>query len=395
MESRSFALALSAVLLGFTGCAESPGRLIVLIESDISILTHVEVSTSRLAGGGVETRGFPIGSGAGDNRFPFSFAVEPNGHPEDGVEIRVEGYDRDPTGATPLVSRTVRTGFVAGTTRLVRIALKKSCRGVVCVAGATTCESGICETIPFLRPADLLVLTRLGAEFDDAGVDDATVADMSADGGWDLDVPDLDAALADDANTDAGMSTCVPDSPCAAPVGGVCDISGVCACPAGQSDCSGTCNVTGAPCGSGDAACGGGAGTVICSGTTTTCSVTARTSGLCGAACSPPTRGICTCNATGTCVHAYVDICQGTSFEGTCLRIPEGDLDGLLAIDNLRDYDRNLSSVRLVNVANVVLYRELRYGGTSSVTLTATCADLANPACGSIGNAARSMQVNP
>ena len=436
MASRFFTpLTLSAALLGLIGCAPPPGRLIVLVESDMPSLTHVNVSTARLAGGGQETRGFSIGTGAGEFQFPFSFAVEPNGHPDDGVEIRVEGYDRlDPIRPTPVVSRTVRTPFIAGTTRLVRIALKETCRDTLCVASMTTCEAGRCETIPFLGLADLRVLLHEGDELRDGGVVDASVTDMSfdapappdggldldvpdLDGGRDLGVPDLDAAGPDDAGVDAPMSdagSCTPtveicdgmDNNCnvtiddgatcpAGPIGAIC-AGGTCGCPAGRWDCAGTCNVTGTVCGSGDPACGG-VGTTVCSGTTTTCSATPRTSGRCGVAgeaCGASAMDICTCNTSGVCVYAYVDLCLDPGYVN-CTPFP-GFVDPRLAIPNLGTTSNRISSVRLVNITSVVLYDFNDYMPVStSVTLTADCPNLATCVAGGFDDRAASVQINP
>ena len=423
MASRSFApLALCSVLLALIGCAESPGRLIVLVESDMPDLIHVEVSTARLAGGGVDTRGFPIGSAAGDNRFPFSFVLEPNGHPQDGVEIRVEGYALRPTGESLVVSRTVRTGFVAGTTRLVRIALKGICSGQLCVAGVTTCQEGTCVTIPVLRPETLRVLSRMGAEFDDAGVVDASVLDMSMDaradgardldvpdldGGWDLGAPDLDAAGPDDAGVDAPMSdagSCTPtmeicdglDNNCnvtiddgatcpTGPIGAVCS-DGTCGCPGLQTNCAGTCNFTGAPCVGGDVACGGGAGTTVCSGTGTACNPTPRTSGDC--TCAAPTEFDCACTSSGACALAYVELCLDADY-GTCTRITaSGGITDLSALG----LSRNISSVRVRNVAHVELWVNTGFTG-DQIRLTADCANMAS--CGGLvgDNQARSAFV--
>lgn len=193
---RRLALVLASIAIHLGACGTPDGRLIVLVESDLPDLVHVEVSTARLAGGGLDTRGFAIGSPPVATTFPFSFAVEPNGHPDDGVEIIVAGYDRDPSGATPVVSRTVRTGFVPGSTRLVRVSLTRSCRNVLCDGGTTTCELGTCQPIPLVPANGLPVVAHPGAEFEDAGMDAAI-----RDGG--VDAPGLDAPGTDAPGTDA------------------------------------------------------------------------------------------------------------------------------------------------------------------------------------------------
>ncbi|MFM7297071.1 MAG: MopE-related protein, partial [Planctomycetota bacterium] len=86
---------------------------------------------------------------------------------------------------------------------------------------------------------------------------------------------------------------------CSAPTGGICT-TGVCGCPAGQSNCSGVCNTTGAVCTAGVGACFR-SGTVVCSGTGTACSVSAG---------SPTTE---TCNSVDDDCNGVVDNGVATS----------------------------------------------------------------------------------
>lgn len=191
-----------------SACTAHDGRLLVVVSTDMPVpsqLAHIEVRTIRSAGGGMETRGFPVDDAALDARrhMPLSFAVVPNGHPRDGVDIIVEGYGPgdpictgldEPAGCRPLVSRTVRTGFSPGTTRVVDIFLASACRAVSCPG--QNCVSGRCEPIAFTPPGDFPILEVPGREFDtrapDAGMD-APLVDTSG-----LDVPGLDVPDAAD-----------------------------------------------------------------------------------------------------------------------------------------------------------------------------------------------------
>ncbi len=67
-------------------------------------------------------------------------------------------------------------------------------------------------------------------------------------------------------NSPAGMA-------CAGVTGGVCDGLGTCVCPAGQTNCGGTCRPTGTFCTVGVGACAR-SGTIVCSGAGTVCSAT-------------------------------------------------------------------------------------------------------------------------
>lgn len=189
------------------------------------------------------------------------------------------------------------------------------------------------------------------------------------------------------------------------PTGRVCDGSGQCVCPAGQTDCGGRCAATGTACPtSGDTQCGAFAGEMTCTGDDVVCSTTLRTSGTCtpcGAA-----SGLCTCSSSGRCVEAYVDLCTDVCFRD-CIRIPVAT-GGALRIPNLGAYGRGdeISSVRLVNISQVVLHEHSAYGGRS-VTLRGSCADLhARGMCdgrvcgtwtggGNVGDQSSSVVVTP
>ncbi len=186
------------------GCGHD-GRLIVVVDSDIPTLTDVSVSTTRLAGGGVDTRDFHLDAAT---RVPFSFAVEPNGHPQDGVEIVVEGFDCAPP-CSAIVRRRVQTGFVSGSTRVVRMFLSASCAG----AGAPTCSAtqscdrGTCVEV-YVPPDRLPTVLHPGDELDggnrdggpdDAGTTDAGTTDAATDGGPPVDAWATDTGVPTDA----------------------------------------------------------------------------------------------------------------------------------------------------------------------------------------------------
>ncbi len=194
-------LALAAALASLAGCGHD-GRLVVVVDSDIPTLTDIAIRTARLAGGGVDTRDVHLG---GAVHVPFSFAVVPNGHPQDGVEIVVEGATC--STCAPIVSRRVQTGFVHDSTRLVRMFLSASCAsGLAPSCGASqSCDRGACVDV-YVPPDRLAILARPGDELDagpEASIHDAGTEDAGAmeDGG--LDAPEsIDVGVAQDAAAD-------------------------------------------------------------------------------------------------------------------------------------------------------------------------------------------------
>lgn len=218
----SLALALALVLL--PGCGGHDGRLIVVVDSDIATLTDVAVRTTRLAGGGVDTRDIHLDA---TTHVPFSFAIEPNGHPQDGVDIVIEGYDCAPP-CTAIVTRRVQTGFVANSTRVVRMFLASSCAGSSAPTCGTTqsCDRGSCVELyvppdtlgTLLHPGDELDGGRDGAVDEDTGAIDGGTLDAGTDAAT-MDGGTLDDAAMDDAWTapvDAWAPT--PDSGASEPM---------------------------------------------------------------------------------------------------------------------------------------------------------------------------------
>ncbi len=184
----------------FGACAPGAGRLLVVVDTDISVpgeLGEIDVEIDRVDGAGSARRTFALGAATD---VPLSFVVSPRGSVVD-VDINIAGYRRgavicerlgEPVGCVaPLVSRRAVTGFVPGSTRVLRLFLADACVGATCDAGAT-CESGRCAPVARIDPATLPVVVAPGAELD-AGV---------ADGG-----PRMDAAPSDASASDAGRAS--------------------------------------------------------------------------------------------------------------------------------------------------------------------------------------------
>ena len=171
-------------------------------------------------------------------------------------EIVVELEALAPGGDSPLVSRRVRTGFVPGETRLLRIVLYKACEDVQCAsgqscscAGEISCVAPACidETVP---PANLEMIDDpralppdAGIPVPDGGVPDGGVDPDSGvpDGGGINCGPPLTLCGLDCVNTDADPRYCGDcDIECAS--GSVCEL-GKCVdpgdCRNDPSSCSG------------------------------------------------------------------------------------------------------------------------------------------------------------
>ncbi len=167
-------LALAALALS-ASCAPHPGRLLVVVDTDLPVPTplgELNVRVARTDGAGAEVRPFTLNA---TSDVPLSFAVAPRGVATD-VEIRVDGYAAGalicdepglPVGCVaPLVSRRVVTGFVGGSTRVLRIFLADSCVGVSCPDGEA-CDRGACTSVTRIDPETLPVAREPQAELRD------------------------------------------------------------------------------------------------------------------------------------------------------------------------------------------------------------------------------------
>jgi len=217
-----FFACMTLVSLIASGCAESPAtQIVVLMETDYRVpdeVDRIEASVSKMvdAGAGLEEvetwrSTFALSDEAngqpGLYRLPATFSVLP-GESDFGKEIVIQlealGIGTD----QPLVSRRVRTGFVAGEIRLVRMALYRACAGVSCAEGETcgcsgsaSCAEPACSS-EVVRPGDLELIGNPGALPEGAGI-------PVSDGGLpDGSVPD--GGVPDGSVPDGGGLTCEP-----------------------------------------------------------------------------------------------------------------------------------------------------------------------------------------
>jgi hypothetical protein len=181
--SRSALAVLAFALLA--SCTHRATQLVAVVEGDLASDQYacVGVVVSRVDGTIVTP---------GDRRMyevpalveiPFSFGVTPpDGDASRRVQVTAEAWPTcaDPApGAVPVVSRSVRSGFLAEQTLRVSVFLADRCRAVTC-SDAQTCDptTGACVGIPDVPP---MAITP-GDELSDAGMPstDAARADAGA-----------------------------------------------------------------------------------------------------------------------------------------------------------------------------------------------------------------------
>jgi hypothetical protein len=241
---------LCLVLLGF-GCAESAStQVVVLMDTDYE--TPAEVDRIRARVSKVldteerETwvREFAVsedpGGSSGVYSLPATFGIVP-ADGDVGRDIVIELEALESGSERVLVSRRVKTGFMSGETRLLRMHLYRACASLTCPSGEScgcadvaSCAAPSCidEAIP---PEDLELINDPGALPDDAGmpifdagepdagIPDASVPDASVpDGGGVNCEPPLRICGSDCVNTDADPRYC-GDCETACAAGDVCE----------------------------------------------------------------------------------------------------------------------------------------------------------------------------
>ncbi len=169
---RATALCFALVLLS---CGEAPStQVVVLMDTDYEVPTEVDRIRARVSklvdtGSGateVETslKDFWLTARDSDEtgtyRLPATFGIVPEGA-DLGREIIVELEAFAPGGSAALVRRRVKTGFVPGEARLVRILLYRACAEASCAIGQSCgCPDGAACATPScvddtLRPEDM------------------------------------------------------------------------------------------------------------------------------------------------------------------------------------------------------------------------------------------------
>lgn len=172
------ALCLSCVTL-VMACAESEStQIVVLMDTDYLVPREADRLRARVATTRGEelvetwTRVFNLAEdgvhGSTGLELPATFGVLPDSSDfESTVVIDLEALEAS-TGRM-LVSRRVRTGFVRGENRLIRLLLYRACEGVTCGQGETCgCEAGAACSTPscvsdWIPPESLEAITNPGS----------------------------------------------------------------------------------------------------------------------------------------------------------------------------------------------------------------------------------------
>ncbi len=174
-----------ALIIG--GCAQAPGRVVVVVGSDIpwpDDLARVVARVERVdvVDSPPLLATFDLGETGGDtrrHRLPLSFAIRPTAL---DVRVRVVVEGLSATAPTALVTQSASVRIVPGPTRTLPMFLAAACRAVRCGDGLT-CVDGECVSTPSYDledPAGLSAIGAPGDELRDAGAPDARAA---ADGG--------------------------------------------------------------------------------------------------------------------------------------------------------------------------------------------------------------------
>ena len=271
---------LCASLFGVSCSEGAQTQLVVLMDTDYSVPAEVDRIRARVAkvmdvGAGPEevqtwSSVFSVSEGVstspGVYGLPATFAVLADDADLDR-EIVVELEALAPGGEV-LVARRVKTGFVRGQARLVRLLLYRACEGIACPVdetcgcpGAMSCTTPSCvdEALPAedLEPIDNpgVLPADAGIPIPDANVPDGSIPPL--DGGTEPDASVPDASVPDGGvimcgaplticglecvNTQADPRYC-GDCETACPIGNVCEV-GNCInpgdCRAGAADCTG------------------------------------------------------------------------------------------------------------------------------------------------------------
>lgn len=196
---------LCAAFAGY-GCAESGStQVVVLMDTDYAVPSEVDrirARVSKVVDDGTTTnevetwsKEFALSSGAASGEevygLPSTFGVLPaDGDVDREIVVELEALDAQ--SGRPLASRRARTGFIAGETRLLRLAIYRACQDVLCgfgetcsCAGEVSCAVPACidelvppdelETIvdPRVLPPDAgIPIPDAGVPPDDGGVPD-------------------------------------------------------------------------------------------------------------------------------------------------------------------------------------------------------------------------------
>ena len=246
-----------------------------------------------------------VAAGPGAHTLPATFGILPDDsdlNREIVIELEALANGSDHV----LVSRRLKTGFVTGEARLVRMQLYRACEGVSCSAGETCgCSGGLSCTVPscideMVRPEDLESIDNPGVLPPDAGI---PILDGGVpDGGGIICGAPLTVCGLDCVNTQADPRYC-GDCNTACAIGYVCD--------AGNCTDAGDCREDAASC----------SGFTYCEESTGECLPGCTESGQCtgdNQACDPGIHDCICAPGFELCEAGCVDTQGDPNFCGDC-----------------------------------------------------------------------------
>ncbi len=313
---RTLALGLA---LALASCQSPLTQLVIVVDTDLGAPGEIDAIELEVVQPDGMSETLPTVLTGSATELPITLGLVHRGGPLGAIAITARGR----RGTTIVLTRAIRTEFVAGQTRLVRLDLTADCEAVSCPD--QTCASGVCTSVDVpgaalpafdgtTPPLDASDAMDAGPAVDagdgGAGVDADSRVDASRDGGpSDVGVDacaaiELCNSVDDDCDTIVDEGACACDPVCMLDhATAVCSVGGLCAvrsCETGFGDCD-TMASTGcerslttlADCGSCGRGCSSPDGVTDCS------------AGRCVvSSCSSGSRGDCNMDASDGCESA-------------------------------------------------------------------------------------------
>ncbi len=139
IRGRALALALVTVPALASCGGDDPTEIVLVIDSDLEVPTELDAIEVTVSG----RRGAPtiVSADLTDSAtpdLPLTLTLYPSSVPPSPVAIAIVAS----AGGTDVVRRDVRTGFVEGETRMLRVLLAARCVSLSCDGGRTCDETG-------------------------------------------------------------------------------------------------------------------------------------------------------------------------------------------------------------------------------------------------------------
>jgi hypothetical protein len=212
------------------GCASPRTEILLVVDSDLAVpaqIDHLAIRADGDVDAGFEQT-YDLTQRA--TALPFSLGLVS----KDGAARPLHVVVTALAGATPVVTRSASTMFVAGAVRVLSLDLLAACRGVVCADAGETCVAGACvsDDVPSKSLPPYGADASARQESTDAATD-AAPSDAAGDVG---DAAPTDAGAGDGNDDAAGKDVGLPCGAAGECASGHC-VDGVCCATA----CTGAC----------------------------------------------------------------------------------------------------------------------------------------------------------